>query len=221
MGKGVPRVSFAEKSRSGASLDGDPTPMAASGAGARPFSVSHSRAFLKSFVFAYFGILQVLATQRNMVVHCVIAIPTLLATQLLGFNIIENVVVLFCVALVLACELINTSIENLGDLLSPEYHPAIRRSKDAAAGMVLVSAIASAAIGVILFTTQGRLERLLHWDVSWQWGGSIDNVLVKIIILGHCWLFVHAWIFRRRNARRNESNPLAGSKPMAGIRESE
>jgi len=154
------------------------------------------RAFFKSFVFAYFGILQVVATQRNMVVHCIIAIPTLLATQLLSFTRTENIIVLLCVALVLACELINTSIENLCDVVSPNYNPAVRRSKDAAAGMVLISAIASAAVGVILFTSEGRFARLLSWNVAWQWGGSIDNVMVKLILLGHCWLLVHAWIYR-------------------------
>ncbi len=136
-----------------------------------------------------------------MVVHCVIAIPTLLATQLLGLTWMENTVVLLCVALVLACELVNTSIEELCDVISPEYHPAVRRAKDAAAGMVLISAIASAAIGLILFTREGRFARLVRWDVMWHWGGSIDSILIKLILLGHIWLFVHAWIYRRRAAQ--------------------
>jgi len=164
---------------------------------ALPDSTRRARAFFKSFVFAYFGIIEVLATQRNMVVHCIIAIPTLLATQLLDFKAIENVIVLLCVALVLACELINSSIEALYDVVSPDYHPAIGRAKDAAAAMVLISAIAAAAVGVILFTSENRLIRLLRWDVSWKWGG-IDNVMVKLVFLGICWLFVHAWIYRRR-----------------------
>jgi len=169
-----------------------------------PHSTHRAHAFFKSFVFAYYGIIQVLATQRNMVVHCIIAIPTLLATQLLGFTPIENVIILLCVALVLACELINTSIENLGDVISPEYHPAIRRAKDAAAAMVLISAIAAAAVGVILFTSQRRLQRLLHWDVEWRVGGSIDSVVVKLVFVGICWLFFHAWVYRRRSLREGE-----------------
>jgi len=175
-----------------------------------------THAFFKSFVYAYFGILQALATQRNMVVHCIIAIPTLLATQLLGFSPIENVVVLFCVTLVLACELINTSIENLCDLITREYHPAIRRAKDAAAAMVLTSAIGAAAVGVILFTSQHRIERLLRWDIKWQWGGSIDNVMVKLIFLGICWLFIHAWIYRRRYARKSAPEKQTG-QAVGGI----
>lgn len=172
-----------------------------------PPRIRSSAGFLKSFVFAYLGILQVLASQRSMVVHCIIAIPTLAATQLLDFEPVENIVVLLCVALVLGCELINTATEELCDLVQPGYHPAIRRVKDAAAGMVLIGAIASAAIGVILFTSHDRLGRFLHWDVTWSWGGSIDEILVKLILLGHCWLFVHVWIYRRRSARKKRQHP--------------
>jgi diacylglycerol kinase len=170
-------------------------------------------AFFKSFVYAYFGILEVLATQRNMVVHCIIAIPTLLATQLLDFTAIENVIILFCVALVLACEIVNTSIENLCNVVSPEFRPAIRRSKDAAAAMVLISAIAAAAVGVILFTSQRRPERLMRWDIKWEWGGSIDNVMVKLVFLGICWLFVHAWVYRRNTVRTDDKTISAAPKP--------
>ncbi len=185
----APGVRRERHDRSLAVLDGFPAPS------------PRVRAFFKSFVFAYFGILHVVATQRNMGVHCVIAIPTLLATQLLGLTWMENTVVLLCVALVLACELVNTSIEELCDVISPEYHPSVRRAKDAAAGMVLISAIVSAAIGLILFTREGRFDRLLRWNVAWHWGGSVDSILIKLILLGHIWLFVHAWIYRRRAAQ--------------------
>jgi len=173
-----------------------------------PYPPQRLRAFLKSFVFAYFGILEVLATQRNMVVHCIIAIPTLLATQLLGFSPIENVIVLLCVALVLACEIVNTSIENLCNVVSPEFRPAIRRSKDAAAAMVLISAIAAAAVGVVLFTSEQRVQKLLRWQIEWRWAGSIDNVMVKLVFLGICWLFIHAWIVRKTTLK-DESREFA------------
>lgn len=166
-------------------------------------------AFLRSFVYAYYGILEVLATQRNMIVHFIIAIPTLLATQLLGFSPTENVIVLLCVALVLACEAINTSIERLGDCLSSDYHPAIRCAKDAGAAMVLISAAGAAAVGIILFTSQQRLQRLLRWDVQWEWGGAIDSVMVKLMFLGICWVFVHAWIYRHLTARTRDMRAAA------------
>jgi len=196
-------------------IEGNAVAVPASSLTTLSYSPPRVRAFFQSFVYAYFGILEVLATQRNMVVHCIIAIPTLLATQLLGFTPIENVIILICVALVLACEIVNTSIENLCNVVSPEYRPAIRRSKDAAAAMVLISAIAAAAVGVVLFTSQQRLERLLRWDVEWEWGGSIDSVMVKMVFLGICWLFVHAWGYRRKMMREEDRTPSAAARPPA------
>jgi diacylglycerol kinase len=174
-----------------------------------PITPGRLRAFLLSFVHAYIGMIEVLATQRNMVVHCIIAVPTLLAAQLLGFEPIENVVVLLCVTLVLACEAVNTAIEHLGTHASPGYHPAIRRAKDASAAMVLFSAFGTAAVGVVLFTSKNRLHRLLTWNVEWRWGGTIDNVMIKIMFVGIVWLFVHAWIYRHWSMEKAEARAVA------------
>jgi hypothetical protein len=44
----------------------------------------------------------------------------------------------------------------------------------------------------------------LRWDVEWKWGGSIDNVMVKLVFLGICWLFVHAGAYRRKAMREDD-----------------
>ena len=54
-------------------------------------------------------------------------------------------------ALVLSLELVNTAIEAVVDLASPDIHPLAKLSKDAAAGAVLISAIISAVIGLMIF----------------------------------------------------------------------
>lgn len=63
----------------------------------------------------------------------------------------EWLVVVLCFGLVLGGECINSSIEAIVDLASPEFHELARKSKDAAAGGVLLFSIASFAIGVIIF----------------------------------------------------------------------
>ena len=55
------------------------------------------------------------------------------------------------VAIVWAAEALNTAIEFLADLASPEPHPLAAKAKDVAAGAVLVAAIGSAIVGVIVF----------------------------------------------------------------------
>ena len=53
--------------------------------------------------------------------------------------------------MVLAAEAVNSSIEALADLVSPGYNEAIKRTKDLAAGAVLILAIGAATIGCIIF----------------------------------------------------------------------
>ena len=51
----------------------------------------------------------------------------------------------------------NTAIESVVDLVSPEYHILAKRAKDCAAGAVYLVAIASAAVGIIIFVPRTLL----------------------------------------------------------------
>ena len=53
--------------------------------------------------------------------------------------------------MVFAAELFNTAIEQLADVIDPEYNPKIKAIKDLAAGGVLITALGAAIIGIILF----------------------------------------------------------------------
>ena len=53
--------------------------------------------------------------------------------------------------MVLAAEAVNSAIEALADRVSPGYDEAIKRTKDLAAGAVLLTAIAAAAVGLLIF----------------------------------------------------------------------
>jgi diacylglycerol kinase len=48
-------------------------------------------------------------------------------------------------------EALNTAFEFLADVTTPEYHPLVKKSKDVAAGSVLISAIGAIVIGIIIF----------------------------------------------------------------------
>lgn len=63
----------------------------------------------------------------------------------------EWIAVTIVIGAVLAAEAVNSSIEALADLVSPEYNEAIKRTKDLAAGAVLWMAIAAAIVGFIIF----------------------------------------------------------------------
>ena len=63
----------------------------------------------------------------------------------------EWIAVTIVIGAVLAVEAVNSSIEALADLVSPEYNEAIKRTKDLAAGAVLLMAIAAAIVGFVIF----------------------------------------------------------------------
>jgi undecaprenol kinase len=57
---------------------------------------------------------------------------------------------LIVISLVLCAELLNTAIEAVIDLVSPEWHPLAKVAKDTAAGAVLVSAVFAVAVGLVI-----------------------------------------------------------------------
>jgi diacylglycerol kinase (ATP) len=106
---------------------------------------------IKSFGYAGRGIRIVFATETNMKIHILIAILVLVGGFTFRISAIEWIACLLCIGLVFGMEMINTSIENIVDLVSPDYHPLAGKAKDIAAGAVLVCAIISVIVGLFVF----------------------------------------------------------------------
>lgn len=105
---------------------------------------------IKSFGYALFGIRTSLKEQ-NMRIHLFSAVIVVIAGVLTGISITEWLVLIITIALVIGSEMINTAIEAVVNLASPEYHPLAKQAKDVAAGAVLVFAVASVIIGLLIF----------------------------------------------------------------------
>lgn len=106
---------------------------------------------LRSFRYAFHGIQLLIRYEHNAWIHCFAAVCVITAGFLTGLSAMEWIVVIFAIGMVLAAEAVNSSIEALADLVSPGYNEAIKRTKDLAAGAVLILAIAAAIIGMIIF----------------------------------------------------------------------
>ena len=106
---------------------------------------------LESFGHALDGIAHLLRTQPNFRVHLGIALVAVVLAAVLGFSGPELAVLVLTIVLVLAAEGLNTGIEIAVTLASPERRPEAKAAKDIAAGVVLLTAIASVAIGAFLF----------------------------------------------------------------------
>lgn len=113
-----------------------------------------------SFGYAIRGILLGAWPQRNFKIHLVATVVVSLMAWWLDCSRIEWAILLITMGFVLVSETINTAIETVVDLVSPEYHDVAGHAKDVAAGAVLLAAIT--AVGVALVILAPRLyERIL------------------------------------------------------------
>ena len=116
-------------------------------------SSSHSekRSWLNTFSAAWEGIAYAVRTQRNMKVHLTITCIVCVIGALIGLRLDEWRWIGLCITLVLAAEVVNTAIESVVDLVSPEWHQLAKVAKDAAAGAVLITVIFSVVVGISVF----------------------------------------------------------------------
>lgn len=106
---------------------------------------------IQSFGYAVNGIVALIAGERNMRIHLLAAICVVAAGLYFDVTITEWCVISICIGMVMAAEALNTAIEWLTDLVKPEHHPLAGKIKDAAAGGVLLAAVAAAISGLFIF----------------------------------------------------------------------
>jgi diacylglycerol kinase (ATP) len=106
---------------------------------------------IDSFLWAFKGIGDAMKTQVHLRVHAVLAIMALSACYWFSVAPWEWVAVILCIGLVAGMEIMNTAVEYVVNLVSPEFHPLAGKAKDAAAGAVLVVALAALAVGLCIF----------------------------------------------------------------------
>lgn len=107
--------------------------------------------FVRSFLFAIQGFRTALRTERNIKVMLGGALFAVVMGFALRFDLMSWAVVLLCCGVVIAAELLNTAIETIVDLVSPEYHPLAGRAKDISAGAVWSLCVIVAIVGLLVF----------------------------------------------------------------------
>jgi len=108
------------------------------------------RKWLKSTNFAIEGILQGAKTQRHLRYHFFTAAFILVLSYVLGITRMEFIMVSLAVILVISAEMLNSAVEAVVDILSPQYSEKARTAKDIAAGAVLITAFGAAVLGYII-----------------------------------------------------------------------
>jgi diacylglycerol kinase (ATP) len=106
---------------------------------------------LAGFKYAFHGVRLLLRNERNARLHCLAGICVVVAGFLLDISAMEWVAVVIVCGCVLAAEALNTAVERLADVVSPEYNEAVKKVKDLSAAAVLLVALAAAIVGFIIF----------------------------------------------------------------------
>lgn len=105
---------------------------------------------IRSFKFAFVGIGTMLKSQQNAWVHAFATVAVVVAGFLFGVSAAEWCWLVLAMMTVWTAESLNTAFEFLADVASPKFHPLVKKSKDVAAGAVLLSAIGSVVIGLLV-----------------------------------------------------------------------
>jgi diacylglycerol kinase (ATP) len=121
-----------------------------------PFTVA---ARLRSFRCALRGVEHTLLSQHNAWIHAVATVAACGLGLLLGLSKLEWCAIVLAIAgaIVLAiagvwtAEALNTALEFLCDVASPEFHPRVQKAKDVAAAGVLIAAVGAVVIGLLVF----------------------------------------------------------------------
>ena len=110
----------------------------------------NKHSIINSFGFAFKG-LKTGLSERNFRLHILSTVLVILAGLLVGLSATDWVLIFGCIGLVVSMELMNTAIERLVDLVSPEFNEKAGKVKDLGAAAVLVASIAVFIIALIVF----------------------------------------------------------------------
>ena len=105
---------------------------------------------IASFRYAFHGWHYALRTQQNIWIHIAVAIAVLILGLWLKLPARDWAVLVLTTAMVFTAEFLNTSIEAVVDLASPEIHPLAKIGKDVGAAAVLVVALAAILVGLLI-----------------------------------------------------------------------
>lgn len=134
--------------------------------------INKIRRFFKSFKYAFKGVTSSILYERNMRIHMCAAFYVLIFMQFYDLSASEKAIIFLTIGSVISLEIINTAIEAVVDLCSPDYHPLAKKAKDLSAGAVLISAMISVLVAFEFFWDISTFQRIYSY--------FIDHILLLI-----------------------------------------
>ena len=109
------------------------------------------RTWKRKFQDAFQGLRQSIQQQSSYRVHFTFAFLVVFAGLLLNLDSVRWSLLILCIVVVLAGEMLNTSIETLAKAITEEYNEQVARALNIASGAILVLSLGAAAIGIVVF----------------------------------------------------------------------
>lgn len=109
------------------------------------------RSLLKSFQYAASGVKFAVQDNQNIRIHIVVAVLVIAASLFFRINAFEMGILGVMILLVFSVEMVNTSIEEMTNLITREHAKEAKIAKDVSAGMVLVVASGAVIVGTLIF----------------------------------------------------------------------
>ena len=110
--------------------------------------ISFLKKYRNKFRYAFAGLMHGLLHDRSIVLQAVLGMAVLAVCACLGLEAMEWCVILIVIGAVIALEYINSALETIVDMVSPQYSEGAKKAKDYAA--VLVMSLAAAAVGIVI-----------------------------------------------------------------------
>ncbi len=136
---------------------------------------------LKSFNFAFDGVVYTLRHERNMWIHFAIAAFVLVAALFFGLSRLDVVALLVAISFVIIAEMFNTAVEYVVDLVTDEEDPRARIAKDVSAGAVLVAAVNAIAVAYLVF--YDKVTSVPYTVLSRLRGSPIDVMVLALVLV--------------------------------------
>lgn len=107
--------------------------------------------FFNSFKYSIDGLRYAYKAEQSLMIHAMAVIVVIIAGYFLNITVTEWLVCFILIGIVLATELINTSIEAVIDLACPEIHPLAKIAKDTASAAVFVFSTVAFISAIVIF----------------------------------------------------------------------
>lgn len=146
---------------------------------------------IQSFDYALKGFVYALRTEKNMRIHIIAALMVTLGALFLNLSRLELALLIMVISLVIICEIINTAVEHLVNMVTERHHPLAKIVKDLTAAAVFFASICAVSIGYLLIVRRETLrilsdsiviERVAAYPPHFAAAVAFTVLLVSLII---------------------------------------